>query len=190
MTTPGSAEVQWRYIWLLLLVSLAIPISDYSIQIAVYPIVGHFASYGYYRVFLMVCIRAAIFAASTVHVHLRGRYLTSAPAAHTATEPAEHAEVPASLGVFVLRLVISAGASLASAFFGYLVVYDQVDIYLGFAFAPSMIAAGSTWDECINKYVSRLEHSARISTALSAQRSALSAQRSLTALHGVCDAGT
>ena len=162
--TPGTAEVIWRYGVLLMILNLGMSWADYYLQISTGladdsndPFVTH----ANYPVALLVVFRGALFAAASLHVQLR---------AATSVEPPEHEvstdrPTPAlpivsvsgfanrltslsSNPTFVLRLAVMAGATLGSAFFTYMGVYDQADAAFGFILAPSLIAPGSDWDRC------------------------------------------
>ena len=169
--TPGTTRFLWRYGILLMILNLGMSWADYYVQLSsscLFDLVhsNHpFVTHAYYRVALLVVLRGALFAAASLHVQLR---------AATSVEPPEHklptewpTPAPPILSVsagfanrltslssnpkFVLRLttgIVMVGATLGSAFFAYMGVYDQADAAFGFILAPSLIAPGSTWDRC------------------------------------------
>jgi hypothetical protein len=154
----------WRYGVLLMILNLGMSWADYYLQLST----GFaedsndpFVTYAYYRVALLVVLRGVLFAAASLHVQLRDA---------TSVEPPEHVlstdrptPAPPIVSVsglanrltslssnpkFVLRLAVMAGATLGSAFFTYMGVYNQADAAFGFILAPSLIAPRSTWDRC------------------------------------------
>jgi len=164
--TPGTPKVLWWYGNLLMLLNLAVSWADYYTQLSsIDDSNDAFVTHPYYRLALLVVLRGALFAAASLHVQLR---------AATSVEPPEHelstdwpTSAPPILPVsarlanrlislssnseFVRRLAtgtVVAGATLGSAFFAYMGVYNQADATFGFILAPSMIAPGSTWDRC------------------------------------------
>jgi hypothetical protein len=169
--TPGTTEMLWRYGLLLMILNLAMAWADYYIQLSS----GFdadsndpFVTYAYYRLALLVVLRGALFAAASLHVQLRSAISVEPPEHATSTEwPTPSPPILSVLAAFanrltslssnpkfVLRLatgIVMAGATIGSAFFTYMVVYNQADATFGFILAPSLISPGSTWDRCYNQ---------------------------------------
>ena len=159
-STPGTDKVRWRYVWALLIVTLAVGLSDYFGQISETGEGDNFYKYAYYRIVLFVLLRALVLSISTLHVHLRARWWPKPVATDAAATAAKsmaattEAEGQTSkrhdrLLVLWSRLLLSVGSTVGSAFFMYMYVYDKADAYIGFALAPSMIAPSSTWASCL-----------------------------------------
>ena len=194
-SAPGSVKVRWKYVWVLLLVSLILAVDAYFMQITSLN-QGAYGHYVYYRVALMVVLRAAVLGAATLHTHMRAHsaYVASfrakvnaviiiqrlvrgwlsrhrakqcecagsaqgngggrnvenreKPATRAAPGALSRTHWPPGRKLLVARLVLSVGTTLGTGFFMYMVVYDTADALLGYAYAPSLVTPGSTWDLC------------------------------------------
>ena len=166
LTTPASVKVRSYYVWVLLLLNVVIAFIDYTLQVSNSKN-SDFAKFAYYRLAIVAVSRAGVFGLAEMHSHSKTRAGRPSKVVPTSTATADvgradgakagtaaetSAAGAASEFICVVLTTISCGATIGSAFFVYMFLYNHADAALGFALAPSLIHEGSTWQACLLNY--------------------------------------
>ena len=137
LVVPGSATIAWRWSWPLVAVDVAFPVYCFFVDTGLIVNAAPEMYYVQYRLALIVCLRAAVFAAAYLHLNTRALWRGHAMSGDYRHDiprvPSSHrAGIALSRALGVLRLLLSAAILVGSAFWVHLVAFAEMDQYAGF----------------------------------------------------------